>query len=451
MIPMEQFNRAILASISVIDHDPQTGGEAVLLYINLRDGTSRRFGHVEIVMPFDYLLQDIQELGWWQSDMACVVDGAGTYITHTGAMASMMSGRRKLGETGEELELAVLDGMGKSRTGTVMGSGHPPGHVAGFYRLGQTPWWTIIMFAPGREILKPIVHFAAYYSLAGGLGVALILVLIRLVEGRTVRSIREVSEVAHMISKGVYGEPVPEKGRDEISQLIHSFNMMTEGLKERDRIADTFGRYMDPDIARELMRSPEAVRLGGQKREVTILMSDIRGFSAIAESLTPEQTITVINRYFSSMIEEIRKHRGIIVDFFGDGILTFFDPLDGELEATTARAVRCALAMQRAAEALNSENERRGLPQLQTGIGVHVGMVVVGNVGSETRAKYGIVGSAVNITQRIESQAAGGEILLSESAYRKIVDQVNLKHTVERDLKGVQERMRLYVVAGFSS
>jgi class 3 adenylate cyclase len=362
-----------------------------------------------------------------------------------------MAGRRKLGETGDELELAVLDAMGEDRSGTVMGSGHPPGHVAGFYRLGQAPWWTIIMFAPGGEILKPIVHFAAYYSLAGGVCVTLILVLIRLVEGRTVRSIKDVSEVAHMISKGVYGEPVPERGRAEISQLIRSFNTMTEGLKERDRIADTFGRYMDPGIAQELMRSPEALRLGGQKRDVTILMSDIRGFSAIAESLTPEQTITLINRYFSRMIEEIQKHRGIIVDFFGDGILAFFDPLGGELQATTARAVRCALAMQRAAEDLNSENERRGLPQLQTGIGVHVGTVVVGNVGSETRAKYGIVGSAVNVTQRIETEANGGEILVSESAYQRIADQVTLKRSVERDLKGVQEKMKLYVVAGLSS
>jgi class 3 adenylate cyclase len=103
---------------------------------------------------------------------------------------------------------------------------------------------------------------------------------------------------------------------------------------------------MDQEIAKELLRRPEALRLGGEKREVAIPTSDNRNFTSISESLEPEGTIKVINHYFSYMIEVIQNHRGIIVDFFGDGILAFFDPLDNPVEPATRQAVRCGLNMQ---------------------------------------------------------------------------------------------------------
>ena len=114
--------------------------------------------------------------------------------------------------------------------------------------------------------------------------------------------------------------------RDEIGQLTLSFNDMIAGLKERDFISNTFGRYVDQDIARELLSRPEASRMGGVKREVVILFADIRGFTPLAETLSPEATLQLVNRHFARMIEVIQTHRGIIVDFLGDAILAFFDP-----------------------------------------------------------------------------------------------------------------------------
>ena len=130
------------------------------------------------------------------------------------------------------------------------------------------------------------------------------------------------------MAKGDYGKPIPVHGQDEIAQLTQSFNTMMEGLKERDFIANTFGRYMDQGIAKELLKRPEASRLGGQKREVAMLMSDIRGFTPLSETLTPEEIIRFLNHYFSHLIEVIQEHQGIIVDFFGDAVLVFFDPFD---------------------------------------------------------------------------------------------------------------------------
>ena len=183
---------------------------------------------------------------------------------------------------------------------------------------------------------------------------------------------------------------------------------MVEGLKERDFVANTFGRYVDPEIAKKLMQLPEASRMGGEKREVAILMSDIRGFTPFSESISPDRIISFLNRYFTRLIDVVQRHQGIIVDFFGDGILVFFDPLDAPVEPVIRKSVSCALAMQRAMARFNREMKDEGFFEFRTGIGINAGEVVVGNIGSETRAKYGIVGSPVNITHRVSVQGGRG-------------------------------------------
>ena len=263
-----------------------------------------------------------------------------------------------------------------------------------------------------------------------------------------VSSIGNISRAAEQVARGDYGAPLPVKTGDEIGQLIKSFNTMVRGLKERDFIRNTFGRYVDPEIAGELMRRPEAARLGGEKREVAILMSDLRGFTPLAETLSPDVTIDMLNRYFSLMIETIRKHRGIIVDFFGDALLVFFDPIEGPVAPTINQAIRCALEMQSVMGAFNAVNREEGLPELKMGIGLNAGEVVVGNIGSETRSKYGIVGSAVNVNQRIQSNAQGEEVVVSEPVYRSALDHLVIKKSFKAQLKGVQGSATLYVVEG---
>lgn len=232
--------------------------------------------------------------------------------------------------------------------------------------------------------------------------------------------------------------------RDEIGQLTLGFNDMIDGLKERDFISNTFGRYVDQEVARELLSRPEASRLGGGKREVVILFSDIRGFTPLAETLSPEATIHLVNRYFSRMIEVIQAHRGIIVDFLGDAMLAFFDPLDGPLEPVVQRAIGCALKMQAAVEAENLAEP--GYPALHLGIGLHAGEVVVGNIGSENRAKYGIIGSAVNLTHRIQGQAQGGEVVVSEMVFHHCQETLAVRRTFQTTLKGIAHPVTLYVV-----
>ena len=440
---MMGFHRARISEVTPPRYDAQTGNETVTLISDLKDESDRLVGRLEVSLRFDYLMQDIIKLGWWQSELACLVDQSGRYLAHTKAM----EGRTQLGETNDPVELAVLERMKEKPFGTYLGPGHPPDLVSGFYRIKQAPW-VIVMFAPGEKILASIVKFRFYYVMAGTISIVFILLIIRFVAGKMARSIKEISQAAEQVAGGNYVDPLPAKGRDEIAHLTHSFNTMVEGLKERDFVTNTFGRYMDQEIARELMRRPEASRLGGEKREVAIFMSDIRDFTPLSESLSPEATISILNHYFSHMIEIIQKHQGIIVDFFGDGMLVFFDPLEGPVEPVTYRAVCCALEMQGSMEQFNAEMGEKGLPELKMGIGVNTGEVVVGNIGSESRAKYGIVGSAVNITQRIQSKAKGGEVVISESVYHRLSEEVAIKRSFSTSLKGIQGEIKLFVMDG---
>ena len=436
---MMRFHRARIAEVTRPTYDTEAGHETVSLVSIFKDESGQEVGRLGVAVRFDYLMEDVIKLGWWQSDIAYLVDNSGVCLAD-----SMMKGRGQLGETNDPLELAILKAMKEKPFGTLRGPGHPPAKVAGFHRMERAPW-AIVLFAPGRKILAPIVRFRSYYFLGGGICIVLITVLIRSVTGKMVHSIRGISQAAGNVAQGKYGDPLPQKSQDEIGQLIGSFNAMVQGLKERDFISNTFGRYVDQEIARKLMRQPEATRLGGEKREVAILISDIRGFTPLSESLNPETIISILNRYFSHMIEVIKKHQGIIVDFFGDGVLVFFDPLDGPIPPTIDRAIRCAMEMQIEMETFNAEMRKEGLPELEMGIGLNAGQVVVGNIGSETRAKYGIVGSAVNLTQRIQEVARGGEVVISDSIYHYTRRYLDIRKSLEVQLKGLQEKMKLHI------
>ena len=439
---MMRFHRARITEVTPPSYNAQTGQETVRIISQLKDESEAVVGTLEVSVSFHYLLEGIKDFAWWQTDQGCLIDDHGRYLAHTEAI---MKERKRFGESDDPFELSLLRAISEKPFGTVLGPGKPPDQVGGFYRLKYAPW-TIVLFAPGKKVLAPMIQFRNYYFAGGVLTILLILVMIRSVVGRMVRAFTEISSAAEKVAKGDYGKSITVRGRDEIAHLTQSFNTMVEGLKERDFVTNTFGRYVDRGIAAKLMKLPEASRLGGENRDVAILMSDIRGFTPLSETLSPDIIISFLNRYFSRLIEVIQRHQGIIVDFFGDGLLVFFDPLKGPVEPVIRASVECALEMLSAMEMFNSEIRMDGLPALQTGIGVNSGEVIVGNIGSETRAKYGIVGSPVNITNRIQSTAKGGEVVISETVYRQLSKEIILGRSFSMPLKGVREKMNLYVV-----
>jgi len=219
-------------------------------------------------------------------------------------------------------------------------------------------------------------------------------------------------------------------------------------LEVRNRfIRQTFGRYLSDQIVESLLELPGGLNLGGELRRVTIMMTDLRGFTPMCETLAPPQVVAILNTYLGVMTEIVVEHGGTIDDFIGDAILAIFGaPVRHDDDAE--RAVACAVAMQLAMERVNQRNRDAGLPALEMGIGLDTGEVVIGNIGSDRRAKYSVVGNHVNLASRIESYTVGGQILATEATVRDAGDQIRIDGELEVELKGMAAPVTLYDVGG---
>jgi adenylate cyclase len=212
-------------------------------------------------------------------------------------------------------------------------------------------------------------------------------------------------------------------------------------------IRNTFGRYLSSEIVATLLESPEGLKLGGERRKITILTSDLRGFTATSERLPPEEVVKIINFYLGYMADVITKYQGTIDEFMGDGILVLFGaPIARKDDGK--RAIACAVEMQLAMKPVNEQMKKWGLPPLEMGIGINTGEVVVGNIGSEKRSKYGVVGSQVNLTYRIESYTIGGQIIISETTLAEANANVKILNQKEVSPKGVKKPITIYEVGG---
>jgi len=212
-------------------------------------------------------------------------------------------------------------------------------------------------------------------------------------------------------------------------------------------IRKTFGRYLTDEVVANLLEHPEGLKLGGERRKLTILTSDLRGFTALSERLSPEEVIKVLNLYLGYMADVITQYQGTIDEFMGDGILVLFGAPTAR-EDDAQRAIACGIAMQLAMDCVNEKMKQLDLPHLEMGIGINTGDVVVGNIGSEKRTKYGVVGSQVNLTYRIESYTVGGQVLISESTFKEAGSIVRVEGQREVYTKGVKKPVTIYEVAG---
>jgi class 3 adenylate cyclase len=244
-----------------------------------------------------------------------------------------------------------------------------------------------------------------------------------------------------------------EQRVDFMGDFSTAFNSMTQQLKDyyeklidlnkelerrNDFIRKTFGRYTSDKIVDVLLDLPDGLELGGEKREVTLILSDLRGFTALAERLEPTEVVALLNHYLSAMVEPIQRNGGTIDEFIGDAILVIFGaPV--AMDDAARRAVRCALEMQKSMGRVNEYNRQQGWPEIEMGIAVHTGVVVVGSFGSTKRSKYGVIGRTVNLLARIESFTVGGQVLVSPSLIRAAGPGLMLGDEIEVHAKGMRE------------
>ncbi len=235
--------------------------------------------------------------------------------------------------------------------------------------------------------------------------------------------------------------------RDAVKSMEKIRALNTQLELRNKLLGETFGRFLSDDIVKQLLDTPDGLRLGGRKKCLTIMMSDLRGFTAMSERMDPQDLITMLNNYLGEMTDAIQKRNGTIIEFMGDGIFAIFGaPMDSETHASDA--VAAALDMQGRMEKVNAWNLKRGYPILEMGIGINSGDVIVGNIGSEKRTKYGVVGSNVNLCGRVESYTINGQILISESTRDMVKSDITITKEIVVHPKGVAGDMTLSQVIG---
>jgi adenylate cyclase len=260
-------------------------------------------------------------------------------------------------------------------------------------------------------------------------------------------AVRGISDAAGQVKTGKYvSAPIVHTG-DELESLAVDFNAMVEGLRERDRLRETFGRYVTRQVADHLLKGN--VSLGGEMVPVTVLFSDIRSFTSISETMEPRALLDFLNEYFSGMVESVMLHHGVVDKFIGDAIMAVFgapvphpdDPL---------HAVKAALEMRARLQKINVAFKARGLPELRTGIGLHSGRVVAGNMGHTERMEYTVIGDAVNLASRLEgmTKELQCDVILSEDLFQQVEPHVVVEPLRKIKVKGRDQEVMVYRLIG---
>ncbi len=223
------------------------------------------------------------------------------------------------------------------------------------------------------------------------------------------RPILRIAGATESIQGGNFDVDVPTDRMDEVGNLARSVKRMATSLQEKERLRDMFGKYMAREVVRDLLGRDE-LALDGELREVTVLITDIRGFTALTEELGATEVVALLNQYFGILVDVVLEEGGVIDKFMGDALLAWFGAPVPQADHRE-RAVRTAVKVMERCAVWNAEREAAGLQAVATGIGLAAGDVIVGNIGSEHRLEYTAIGDAVNLSSRLCGQAGPGEIL----------------------------------------
>jgi adenylate cyclase len=272
-------------------------------------------------------------------------------------------------------------------------------------------------------------------GVVGALGLATVLT----------RPVMRLAEGTRAVAEGNFQINLPVTSRDEIGALTESFNQMAKNLREKEMIKRAFTRYVARQVVDEILKDPEKLALKEERRDVTVLFCDMRGFTSLAERLSPEAVVGVLNDFYTLMVDTTAKNDGIVDKFLGDGVMAIFGaPIVHEDHAV--RAVKTALAMQAGVAELSRKRAREGEDPIAVGIGVSAGEAVAGTVGTEDRMEYTVIGDSVNLAARLESNAKPGQILISHRTQQKVDGIVNVRALGAIRVKGKEEQVEVYEV-----
>lgn len=304
-----------------------------------------------------------------------------------------------------------------------------------------------IILEPSREVRRK-AFFIAGMVLSGAL-FAIFLFSMTLTS-----PIEKLVELIEVVSKGNFdvsaSAQIKSVFRDEVGELAVAFDHMTEGLKERDKVKGLFSKFHGSSVTDDLMNGD--VGLGGQRKEVIVFFSDIRGFTAFSEKRSPEEVVEMLNEYFGVMVSIITKNGGVVDKFIGDAIMAIWGAPKSTPDDPT-KALRACLEMRQGLEALNVRRMERGQPPIMIGMGLHAGPAISGTIGSDERMEYTVIGNTVNTASRIEAstKAFGADLLVTDDVISRVGDAFKVEYAGSAEVKGRSEALKMYKVRGYKA
>jgi len=280
--------------------------------------------------------------------------------------------------------------------------------------------------ASASVVLRNQQHAILITIIVTALAAALGLLFAMLVSGGITRPVRLLLEGTRDVEAGHLDRPINVITADEIGQLSAAFNRMIEQLRHKERIRETFGRYIDPRVVETLIDQPKLAAIEGQRRVMTVMFCDMKGFTTLSAGMTPQGLVKVVNRYLSTMSEPMRRHRGVIDKYIGDAIMAYWGPpFVEEAEEAQFACVAAIEIIERIAELRNELTELLGLREMPTEVDLRIGIAsgeaLVGSIGSEMMMNYTVMGDAVNLAARLEAanKLYGTRSLIAEATVAK--------------------------------
>jgi len=311
--------------------------------------------------------------------------------------------------------------------------------------LGDT---AVLTTAEAAQVLEPVNDTAQrnlYLSIAV---LALSALFVWFLSKRISTPIKRLTVAAHQIEAGEYELNLQPKTHDEIGLLTSSFVQMGKGLAERERLKDSFGRFINKEIAE--LAAQGQLALGGETKETTIFFSDIRSFTAMSEKLEPAEVVAFLNEYMTQMVECVNDTHGVVDKFIGDAIMAVWGAptSSGSPREDALNCIRAALRMRAALILFNRGRGGDKKPIIRIGCGINSGSVVAGQIGSQKRMEYTVIGDAVNLASRTEAlnKPMGTDILITEYTYKLVHDQVLVEEMPSVTVKGKEKPIRMFAV-----
>lgn len=387
------------------------------------------FGVIAMDVPIKTITNKINQLKVGEHSQAYLIHPDGTYITHADREHVLKSNIKDSEDAKYFAEYSIQKNkcMVFKQTNYIIFCDIPKSN------------WDIVFHLPYYEINKPAQHMTLLFIIGIIITLSALSLTIGWLSGKLASPVLKLANGAKELAKGNYDLKMNVQSHDEIGYLTHSFNNMIDNLKDREFIKSTFGRYVSPEVAYDILNNH--VNMGGEEKQVTVLFSDIRGFTSLTEDLEPASVVSFLNDYFTLMDKCISDNGGYVNKFMGDGILAVFGA-PKTLENSALSAVNSAISM---IEVLSEFNKNR-FSSIKIGIGIHTGNVLVGNIGSQDRTEYTVIGDTVNLTSRMESltKVYSLPILISDITAAALEEKFTLKRIDKVRVKGKKTAVEMF-------